>query len=143
MTLLDLFRFLVEGIALLDLVLIEDYAAFLAGHCLDQTRPFGFCQTFVASETSPKTDIPDVPFGVVFGGRCPSRNDVPDAVQFVLCGVGMEQHKSGSKAIFDGFEADKQPPSISPQGGSALGEFAFPMGARHFADVQGVVVTFS
>ena len=140
MTLLDLFRFLVEGKALLDLFLIEDYAAFLAGHCPDQAGPFGFCQTFVASETSPLADVTDVPFGVIFGGRSPAGNDVANAVGMVLCGIGAKEHKSGSKAVFDGFELH-EPPLSSWRGGG--GEAAFPMSACNPPDVKRVVVAFS
>ena len=109
MTLLDLFRFLVEGIALLDLVLIEDYSAFLAGHCPDQAGPLCLCQAFVASETGPLADVTDVPFSVILGGRSPAGNDVANAIQFVLRGVCAKQNESSAKAPFHRFEADKRP----------------------------------
>ena len=133
MTLLDLFRFLVEGKALLDYVLIEDYSAFLAGHCSDKFGPFFFCQAFVASKTSPLADVTNVPFCVILGGRSPAGNDVANTVQFVLRGIGAEQNKSGSKAPFDGPKLDEGIVRL-------LVALTFPMSTCNPPDIKRVAV---
>ena len=123
-----------------DLFFREVHAAFDAGHCLDEPRPVVFGEPFFAAEACELADVVDVLSGVVFRGRCPARDDVFDAYQFVFVAVSAEDAEGGSEAISERGKADEGPSPDLPQRG---GDFAAPMRARHFADVQRVVIAFS
>ena len=125
-----------------DLFFCEVHAAFQPCHSPHEPRPVAFGEPFFAAEACELAAVADVLAGVVFRGRCPARDDVFDAYGFVLVSVGAEDAESGSEAISERGKADERPCSSLPA--PPLGEcfnFAAPMRARHFADVQRVVVT--
>lgn len=82
----------------------EERATFDLSHCLDELGPLVFGEAFVATVAGPKTDVPNVPLGVVLRRRCPASDDVLDAVQFVLRGIGAKQNESGTQAPFKAFK---------------------------------------
>ena len=102
-----LISFLIEVKASFYHSLVEERPTFLPSHCSDKFGPVLFGQSLQASQSGPKTDILDVLFGVIFSGRCPSRNDVTNTVGMVLCGIGAKQNESSSQSEFDGPELDE------------------------------------
>ena len=128
----------VESESFQDDVFREFHAAFYSRHSSDELRPHVFREPFFAAEACELAAVADVLAGVVFRGRCPARDDVFDAYQFVFVAVSAEDAESGSEAISDALKADEGPSPVLPQRG---GDFAAPMRAWHFADVQRVVVT--
>lgn len=125
----------------MDLFFREVHAAFDDGHCADEPRPHVFREPFLAAEACEPAYILDVPLGVVLGRRRPAGDNVGDAVGFVLRGIGAEDAEGGAEAPFYALKLAK-----SPLPAPLLGEcliLAAPMGARHLADVQRVVVAFS
>ena len=65
----------------------EVHAAFQPCHGPHEPRPVVFGEPFFAAETCELAAVADVPSGVVFRGRCPARDDVFDAYQFVFVAV--------------------------------------------------------
>ena len=97
----------IKFITSVDYLLIKKDSAFLPCHCSYEPRPVLFCESLQASVASPEADISDVSFCVVLGGRCPSADDVADAVGVVLAGIGAEQYKCGSQSPVDCFKLDE------------------------------------
>ena len=90
-----------------DLFFREVHAAFDSGHSPHEPRPVVFGEPFFAAEACELAAVADVLAGVVFRGRCPARDDVFDAYQFVFVAVSAEDAESGSEAPFDGFKSDE------------------------------------
>ena len=76
----------------------EVHAAFQPCHSPHEPRPVVFGEPFFAAEACELAAVADVPSGVVFRGRCPARDDVFDAYQFVFVAVSAEDAESGSEA---------------------------------------------
>ena len=100
-----------------DLFFGEVHAAFQPCHGPHEPRPVVFGEPFFAAEACELAAVADVPSGVVFRGRCPARDDVFDAYQFVFVAVSAEDAESGSEAISDAGEADEGPSPVLPQRG--------------------------
>ena len=81
-----------------DLFFREVHAAFQPCHGPHEPRPVVFGEPFFAAEACELAAVADVPSGVVFRGRCPARDDVFDAYQFVFVAVSAEDAESGSEA---------------------------------------------
>ena len=77
--------------ALLDCFILQIHAALHTGHGLHQTGPVLLRQALVAAETGKLAHMADVGGGVILRGRCPAVDDVPDAAQSVLSGIGAQQ----------------------------------------------------
>ena len=83
----------------------------------------------VASEAGKLADMADIRGGVVLRWRCPAGDDIPDAAQPVLGGVGAQEAEGGAEAPFHTHKVAKDSPSPHlPRGGG--GERAFPEGLR-------------
>ena len=91
---------------------------------------------FFAAEACELAAVADVPSGVVFRGRCPARDDVFYAYQFVFVAVGAEDAESGSEAPFDGFKSDELFVGL-------VGRLSFPFSTCNPPYVQRVAVSHS
>ena len=72
----------------------EVHAAFQPCHGPHEPRPVVFGEPFFAAEACELAAVADVLAGVVFRGRCPARDDVFDAYQFVFVAVSAEDAES-------------------------------------------------
>ena len=120
--------------ALLYNIILQLHATLHASHSLDEAGPVLLCQALVAPEASKLADVADVRGGVVLGRRRPAGDDVPDAAEPVLRGVGAQEAKGGAEAPLYRGKLTKALPS-----GSGEGVFSFPEGLSP-TDVQGVIV---
>ena len=110
----------VESESFQDDVFREFHAAFQPCHSPHEPRPVVFGEPFFAAEACELAAVADVPSGVVFRGRCPARDDVFDAYQFVFVAVSAEDAEGGSEAISDGLKADESPSPVLPLYGEEL-----------------------
>ena len=124
--------------AALDDLFGEERATFDLSHCLDELGPLVFGEAFVATVAGPETDVLNVPFGVVLRRRCPASDDVADAVQLVLCGIGAKQNESGSEAPLHRLELHERPTTVPSLYGGEY--FAFPLGTCNPPNIQRIAV---
>ena len=101
--------------------ILQIHTALHTRHGLHQTGPVLLRQALVAAEAGKLADMADVGGGVILRRRCPAVDDVPDAAQPVLSGIGAQQAESGTKAPLHTFKLTKALPS-----GSREGVFSFP-----------------
>ena len=106
---------------LLDDVILQIHTALHAGHGLYEFWPVLLCQALVAAEAGKLADMADVGGGVILRGRCPPIDDVSDAAQPVLSGIGAQQAEGSAQAPLHTFKSTKALPS-----GSREGVFPFP-----------------
>ena len=126
----------VEVESLLDDIVVEQGAAFDSCHSLDESRPFVFCEPFLASEARELADVADVLLRVVFRRRCPSRDDVLYAYGLVFVSVSPQDAEGGAESIGQRYKLNKSLVCLR-------NELAFPDGPFHAPDVQRIVVSHS
>ena len=102
--------------------IIDVHTTFHAGHGFHQSCPVFLSQALVAPEAGELAYMADVGGGVVLRGRCPTVDDVPDAAQPVLIGIGAQEAECGTQAPLHTFKLTK----ALPQRGSGEGAFSFP-----------------
>ena len=124
--------------ALLYNIILQLYATLYLGHGLDEAGPILLRQSLVAAEAGHHTDVAYVALRVVLGWRCPSRDDIADAAETVLGGVGAEDAEGSADAPLDSLKLTE----TLPQRGSREGALTFPFIFAN-TDVQRVVVTNS
>lgn len=129
-----IFDVLVKFVTFVNSLFVEQRAALLPCHCADEFRPVLLREPLQTSEARPQADVPDVTLCVVFGRRCPARDDVADADGKVLVAVGAEQAESGSQSPFEKLELDK--PFVR-----LFGTLPFPFSTCNPPDVQRVAVS--
>ena len=113
----------------------------MAGHCLNEFWPVGFCELLHTAEACPAAYVADIGLSVVLGWWSPAPDDVGDAAEVVLVAVRSEQAERSPKAPRHRgklAEGGRSPP-LSQERGS-LGDFAFPE-YLPAPNVQRVVVT--
>ena len=71
--------------------ILQIHTALYAGHGLNEFWPVLLRQALVAPEAGELAHMADVGVGVILRGRCPPIDDVSDAAQPVLSGIGAQQ----------------------------------------------------
>lgn len=105
---------LVEAASAFDCRIAGCGATFLSGHCFDEQRPLPLCEALHPAQAGPAADVADVPFRIVFGGRCPASDDVLHTDGVVPLGVSAEDTAGCPDAPLHGDEADERPLLPSP-----------------------------
>jgi len=91
--------------------IIQIHTALHAGHGLHEAGPVLFRQALVATEAGEHAHMADVGGCVVLLGRGPAVDDVPDARQPVLGGIGAQQAEGGTQTVLHGLECAERGPS--------------------------------
>ena len=105
----------------LDDIILQIHTALHTGHGLHEFWPVLLRQALVAAEAGELTHMADVGGGVILCGRCPAIDDVPDAAQLILSGIGAQQAEGSAQAPLHTFKFTKALPT-----GSREGVFSFP-----------------